>query len=121
MLMTGFRKVWYVVCRKPTIRLKQNESEKDFFDRMVAWYDTDTDNKIKLMEIERTDDEVAKFEDDLFLMMDEIKHAGYFYKNTCNCNAWGRRCEYSSICMNYDPNQEYIEFVKGEEYEPKKD
>lgn len=118
MLITGARKVWYTVCRKPTIRLKKDETEQEFFERMVAWYDEDTDSKIRLLEIIRTDYEVEQFKDDLFAIYHEMKHAGYFYKNTCHCKVWGRRCEYASICQHYDPNQEYVEFVKGEDYEP---
>lgn len=114
MLLTGRRKVWYTVCKKPTIRQKQNESDEEFYYRMVEWYDDDTESKIRLMEIERTDDEVAKFEDELMLMIDDMRHTGYYYRNTCHCNMWGRRCEYSSVCLNYDPNQEYIEFTRGE-------
>lgn len=120
MLMTGSRKVWYTVCRKPTIRQKKDETEEEFFERMIAWYDEDTDSKIRLLEIERTDEEVDKFLDDLMMTIDEMKHTGYFYRNNCHCNSWGRRCEYSSICLNYDPSQEYVEFTKGEEYEPSK-
>ena len=121
MLMTGSRKVWYTVCRKPTIRQKQNESDEEFFYRMLDWYDTDTDSKIRLLQIERTDDEVEQFRDELMLMADDMIHAGHFYRNTCHCNMYGRRCEYSSICMHYDPNQQYIEFVKEDEpYESEK-
>lgn len=129
MLLTGQRKVWYTVCRKPTIRQKQNETEEEFFHRMVEWYDTDTDSKIRLLEIERTDEEVNQFKEDLMSILLEMKIAenqnkhhsvvsNPYYKNTCHCNAWGRRCEYSSVCLHYDPNQdqEYIEFTKGEEY-----
>ena len=115
MLLTGERKVWYTVCRKPTIRQKQNESDEEFYNRMVEWYDTDTDSKIRLLEIERTDAEVEAFEHELKMMVYEMKYATSFYKNTCHCNMYGRRCEYSSVCLNYDPNQEYIEFVKGEQ------
>ena len=121
MMMTGARKVYYTVCRKPTIRLKKDETEEEFFNRMVAWYDEDTDFKIRLLELYRTDDEVEQFRDDLMLMVDEMRHAGYYYKNTCHCNMYGRRCEYSSICLNYDPNQDYVEFMKEEEYEPTED
>lgn len=119
MMMTGARKVYYTVCRKPTIRQKKDETDEDFFYRMLSWYDEDTDSKIRLLEITRTDDEVEQFRDDLLMIVDEMRHAGYFYKNTCHCNMWGRRCEYSSICQHFDPNQEYIEFVKEEkDYEP---
>lgn len=124
MMITGDRKVWYTVCRKPTIRQKQNESEEEFFQRMCEWYDTDTDSKIRLLEIERTDEEVESYRKDLMDMRTVIKLADVnheYYKNTCHCNMYGKRCEYSSVCMHYDPNQEYVDFVKGEEYEPKKD
>ena len=117
MYLTGSRKVHYTVCRKPTIRQKHNESEEEFFNRMVEWYDTDTDSKIRLLEIERTDNEVAGFEDELLMMINDMKHAGHFYRNTCHCNAWGRRCEYSSVCLHYDPSQEYVEFIKTEKEE----
>ena len=127
MLMTGKRKVWYTVCRKPTIRQKKDESDEDFFYRMLDWYDEDTDSKIRLLEIERTDEEVEQFLSELLAMCYEMQSAEIseknrvisaspFYRNTCHCNSWGRRCEYSSICLNYDPSQEYIEFVKGERY-----
>lgn len=118
MYLTGKRKVYYTICRKPTIRQKQNEDEEEFFYRMLDWYDTDTDSKIRLLEIERTDEEVAQFESDLMMIVNEMKHSEHFYRNTCHCNMWGRRCEYSSVCLHYDPTQEYVEFVKGEEYEP---
>lgn len=126
MLLTGHRKVWYTVCRKPTIRQKQNETEEEFFNRMIEWYDEDTDSKIRLLEIERTDEEVEEFRQNLISIMTEMKVAenqsnnkasavsNPFYKNTCHCDKFGRRCEYSSICLNYDPNQEYIEFTKKE-------
>lgn len=117
MLMTGHRKVWYTVCRKPNIRQKQNETDEDFFIRMVQWFDIDTDSKIRLLEIERTDDEVDQFRKELDTIkatMQEAIEDGNFYRNTCHCNTWGRRCEYSSICMNYDPNAEHVEFEKDE-------
>lgn len=119
MLLTGMRKVWYTVCRKPTIRQKKNETNEEFFERMVAWYDEDTDSKIRLLEIERTDNEVEEFRQSLEEIKATIQEAEMnknFYKNTCHCNAWGRRCEYSSICLNYQPNTEYIDFYRKEEH-----
>ena len=117
MLLTGKRKVWYTVCRKPTIRQKQNESEEEFYQRMCEWYDTDTDSKIRLLELWRTDAEVKEFRQDLERMRSDMKAAEEgkdFYKNTCHCNMYGRRCEYSSICLHYDPDQQYLEFERGE-------
>ena len=114
MLATGTRKVWYTVCRKPNIRQKKDESDEEFFQRMVEWYDTDTPSKIRLLCLHRTDEEVNNFALDLRKTIYEMQHATFFYKNCAHCNKWGRRCEYSSICLNYDPEQEYIEFKKRE-------
>lgn len=125
MLMTGKRKVHYTVCRKPTIRLKKGESDEEFYNRMIAWYDEDTDAKIRLLQIERTDEEVEEFRKNLLSIALEMNIAqnqhehnsvvsNPFYKNPCHCNMWGRRCEYSSVCLHYDPNLNYIDFVKGE-------
>lgn len=116
MLVTGSRKVWYTVCRKPTIRQKKGESEEEFFERMVAWYDEDTDSKLRVLEIERTDDEVDEFERDLCLMCQEIEDTHNYYRNTCNCTTWGRRCEYAPVCLHYDSEQEYVEFERRERY-----
>lgn len=119
MLLTGMRKVWYTVCRKPTIRQKRNETDEEFFERMVAWYDEDTESKVRLLEIERTDNEVEQFRQSLEEIKATIQEAEMnknFYKNTCHCNVWGRRCEYSSICLNYQPNAEYIDFYRKEEH-----
>ena len=114
MLAYGVNKMYYTVCRKPTIRQKQNETEEDFFHRMIEWYDTDTESKIALILIERTEEEIRNFKNQLLLMIKEIKYPTSYYPNCLWCNVWGRRCEYSSICLHYDPKETYIEFEKTE-------
>lgn len=114
MLATGARKMWYTVCRKPSIRQRMNETDEEFFNRMVAWYDDNTESKIKLMQIERTAKEVNDFALELRKMIYDIDHCDHYYRNCYHCNKWGRRCEYSSICLHYDPNQEYVEFRRRE-------
>ena len=124
MLATGSRKVWYTVCRKPTIRQKKGESEEEFFERMVAWYDEDTDSKIRVLQIERTDEEVDEFERELCKMAAEIDNARVtqnYYRNTSYCTRWGRRCEYASVCLHYNPEQDYVEFERRERYASTKD
>lgn len=115
MYLTGARKVYYTVCRKPTIRQKKDESDEEFYQRMVEWYDVDTDSKIRLLIVERTDEEVQEFADSFKALCDEMESTKNFYRCTNHCSAWGRRCEYSSICLNYDPSQQYIEFTKKED------
>lgn len=114
MLLSGLRKVHYTVCRKPTIRLKKDETDEEFYNRMVAWYDDDTEHKIRVFTVERTDEEVEQFSQDFVRICDEMEQTDLYYRNTCHCDAWGRRCEYSSVCLHYDSNQQYIEFTKGE-------
>ena len=112
MLMTGMRKVWYTVCRKPTIRQKKDETDEQFFHRMLDWYEENPTERMRLFEIERMDAEVEEYRQNLLCMSAEISGAQNFYKNTCNCNMYGRRCEYSSVCLHYDPNAQYVEFTK---------
>lgn len=115
MLMTGARQMYYTVCRKPTIRQKKNETDEEFYFRMVAWYDEDTESKIKVILVTRTDEEVQAYKKELEDIVTQIRNCNDYYRNTCHCTAWGRRCEYSSVCLHYDPTQEYVEFMKTEE------
>lgn len=110
-LATGARTVLYTICRKPTIRQKQSETEADFGERCFEWYDEDTESKIKVIRLTFTDDEINQYKKELRKMFKEVK-SGHFYRNTCNCMAWGRKCEYAPICLEYDPTQEYVGFIK---------
>lgn len=112
MLLANTRKIYYTVCKKPTIRQKQNETDVDFFNRMVDWYNDETTSKIKLLTITRTDEEVEDFAEELKQMLKEMEDCTHFYKNTLHCFRWGRQCEYASICLNYDRSQNYIEFER---------
>lgn len=112
MSLTGAMQVHYTVIRKPTIRKKKDESEQEFYNRMVEWYDTETESKIQMFEIYRTDKEVAEFEKGFEEICDEMENAHNLYRCQNYCTAWGRRCEYSSVCLNYDPNQMYAEFER---------
>ena len=115
MYLTGARSMWYTVCRKPTIRQKKNESEEEFFERMVRWYDEDTESKIRVFEVSRTDEEVEQYARELREIAEEMQTTHNLYRNPCYCNHWGRRCEYSPICLNYDPTEEYVGFRRNDE------
>ena len=125
MSLSGLRKVWYTVIKKPTIRQRKDESDEEFYNRMLAWYDEDTDSKIRLMEITRTDDEVAEWNAQLNVIHEEISRAEricrelhnaprIMYRNQGWCSRWGRRCEYASVCLDYNPDEEHVEFFKEE-------
>ena len=116
MWLTGKRSILYVICRKPTIRQKKNESELEFFNRMCEWYDEDTDSKIKLIRVERTNEEIEQFANDLsnIVMIMNKAEPEDMYRNTGYCKVWGRMCDYAPVCLHYDKNANYIEFVRKE-------
>ena len=116
---TGCRHAFYTICRKPTIRQKQTETAEEFAQRCLEWYNEETYSKIAMLEITHTDAEVCEHKKQLQKMFSEIRKAhnsNNFYRNSCNCTAWGRPCEYKQICMNYDPDKEYIGFKRREDY-----
>lgn len=117
MYLSGARGMYYTLIRKPTIRLKKGESEEEFHDRMLAWYDEDTVNKIRVIYVTRTDAEIEQFADELKSMRDEMENTCNFYRNPGWCHHWGRLCDYASVCLQYDPNETYVEFTRRENAE----
>lgn len=120
MLASGKNKIYYTVCKKPTIRQKQNETAEEFLNRCVAWYDEDTDKKIRVISVERNKKEIAEQKEALKAIARDIvstekKGEKAFYRNQSHCTCYGRRCEFASICLDYDPKLEYVEFKKKEE------
>lgn len=114
MFATDTRKMYYTLIKKPTIRQRKNESDEDFFNRMCQWYDEDTESKIRVIEITRTDEEVQEFADALADMCAELRTSNY-YRNPSYCHHWGRMCEYASVCLHYDPDEEYVEFERRDQ------
>lgn len=115
----GCNTAWYTVCKKPTIRQRQNEPLEEYAFRCLAWYDIDYTNKINGIKIEATAADIQQYKLQLLGMFSQIQQAEkhpdtYFYCNPGNCNAYNRLCEYASICKNYDPNQTYINFERRE-------
>lgn len=112
MLANGINEMYYTVIKKPTIRQKQNESPEDFYLRCLEWYSVDTSKKIAVFKVIRNSKEIEEHEENLKVIAEEIDKCKHFYRNPCMCNLYGRRCEYSSICLDYNPELEYIEFTK---------
>lgn len=120
MYLTGTRRIIYTVCKKPTIRLKKDETQEEFYKRVLAWYDEDTESKIRTFDVIRTDDEVEEWVQeykDTVVQMDG-KHC---YRNTLHCSSFGSDCPYRSVCLHYDKSQEYIEFTRRDEHGDNKD
>lgn len=107
--------ILYTVCKTPSIRQKQNESEDEFRDRCVEWYESDTDSKIGTIDVYRSQEEIDEFADDLEKISAEISNCKFFYRVPSHCMKWGRPCEYMSICRNYDPQMQYVGFERRQE------
>ena len=127
MLASGKNEMYYTVCKKPTIRQKQSETAEQYYERCCAWYAEETDKKIRVIKVTRREQEVANhkaaleyivgcMEDDENLSKGEyFKDEFIYYRNCSQCTAYGRKCEFASICLDYDPKLEYVEFKKKEE------
>lgn len=114
MLATGVHDMKYTVCKTPTIRQKQNETEEEFEERCLSWYADDPESRIRVIDIHFDDDELAQYADELDKTIDEMKNCHLFYRNTKYCTMWGRPCEYAAVCGHYDPQQEYIGYIRKE-------
>lgn len=112
----GVNDILYTVCKTPTIRLKQNETEDEFRQRCFDWYSEDTEQKIGTINVYRSPEEIAEFDEDLKLMAKEIEQCHNWYRVPSHCMKWGRPCEYASICRNYDPQMEYVGFERRERF-----
>lgn len=109
-------KMYYTVCQTPTIRQRKNESDEEFEQRCIEWYEENTDSKISVIEIHRTQEDLERFKDEQDAIVNEMANCKLFYRNPSNCTKWGRMCEYASVCMDYDPNKDYIQFKRREDY-----
>lgn len=121
MVANDINQMIYTVIKKPTIRQKQNETDEDFFLRCLNWYNEDTDSKMRVINIYRTQEEIEEHRQNLIVIAKEIEECRHFYRNTTACNCYNRRCEYSSVCLHYNPELEYVEFEKKQRYADQKE
>ena len=124
MLASGRNEMYYTVCKKPTIRQKMNETLEEFFERCIAWYDEDTEHKIRVIKVTRSAKEIDEQKYALLRICEVIEKdelsekfavgskSSYFYRNPSHCTCYGRRCEFAQICLDYDPKLEYVDFKK---------
>lgn len=116
MLAHGVNRMIYTIVKKPTIRIKKNETQEEFYQRMIDWYATDTEQKIRHLPVTRTDEQLEEFRKNMLRMCDEMERAeasGLLYKNPAYCHHWNRLCEYAQICNSYDPNEVYVNYERS--------
>lgn len=116
MLVTGTTEMYYTVIKKPTIRQKQNETDEEFYIRCVNWYAEDTEKKIGMIKVTRSKEEIKEHRKNLIVMANEIDKCKQFYRNPMACTCYNRRCEYASVCLNYNPDLQYVEFEKKQRH-----
>ena len=121
MLSHGVNEMYYTVIKKPTIRQKQNETDEEFLQRCCAWYAEDTESKVRVFKLTRTQEELDEYKEQLIATIDEMEKCKLFYRNTTHCTCWGRRCEFSQICLNYNPKLEYVDFTKIDREQKRKE
>lgn len=117
MLAYGVNTMIYTIVKKPTIRQKKNESDEEFYQRMIEWYDEDTYSKIRSITVTRTAEELTEFRKHLIMMCDEMERAeasGRLYKNPAYCHHWNTLCQYAQICNSYDSEETYVNFERRE-------
>ncbi|GEM_PF-2712346 len=98
MIGTGANELIYTVCQKPTIKLRQNESNEDYIKRCYEWYD---ESKTSIYKIRKTDKELAEKKAELIRIAKEIRRGKYWHRNPYNCKVLA--CVYDKICENYNP------------------
>lgn len=110
MILNKVNKCIYTVCQKPSIRIKKDETEAEFYDRCMQWYEDETDKKIGLFEVVRTNEELQEKQKEILEIAKEMKNTKLYYRNPNNCMILD--CPYSSICLDYDKNVMPIGFKK---------
>ena len=116
MLANSINEMFYTVVRKPSIRQKQNETDAEFFNRCCEWYEVDTEKKVRVIKVTRSFLELEEHRKTLILIAKEIENCKNFYRNPNACTCYNKRCEYSQVCLNYNPQLEYVEYKKKKRY-----
>lgn len=125
MLAKGINKMYYTVCKKPTLRQLKNETLDEYITRCCNWYDIDTDKKIRVIQITRTQEEIDEFREHLKVIGSEMvvceHNQNLLYRNPQHCNQYNSLCPYASVCLNYKKGTDYVGFINNKKEKEKKD
>lgn len=112
MLTLGKERAIYTVIQKPTIRLKKDETEEQYLERVGQWYDDNPENKILTLTVVRSPQELEEKRQEVIYLAHQIRHTKLFWRNPNSCAITS--CPYASICLNYEPNIQPVGFIKKE-------
>ena len=74
MLVTGKERAIYTVIQKSTIRLKKDETEEEYLERVSQWYDEEPERKILTLNVVRTKNELEEKRQEIIALAKEMKH-----------------------------------------------
>lgn len=92
--------VIYRVIRKPTIKVRKNESIRQYTDRLIEEYRARPDFYFLEQKLYRTQDDLDEFEIELrnkVQIFDRDKKSGLNFRNTSHCSDYGG-CPYLPLC-----------------------
>jgi hypothetical protein len=91
--------VQYNILRKPSIKKRQNESYRMYWDRLRKDYSKRPEFYFRRCELVRNEDEMREFPEYVLNIAREIK-IGEYARNTSRCNLYGR-CEFRPLCIEW--------------------
>lgn len=94
-LAAGKDVILYDIMKKPTIRQKKDETETEFAERCMRWYDENPD-AIETHQAAFTQRELFDHEQMIRKLADEMEQCDFFYRNPSACSFWS--CPFEAIC-----------------------
>jgi hypothetical protein len=97
-------KIIYTAVQKPTIKLKQTETQEEYVKRCFAWYDEEPQYKYATFPVVRTIEDLDARMDELRVIAKELiklhndNKEKAFYRNPDACAILG--CQYESVCLD---------------------
>ncbi len=112
--------VVYNVTKKPSIRLRQNETLNDFYKRIESEYTERPEEYFYRESLSFSPDDLKRFETELTRFMGEIDRChkeDFFYQNTSQCTAMGV-CPFMKLCCEGATKENLMLYrVKGRPHE----
>lgn len=87
-----------ITIKKPTIRMKRDESKSEYSFRVKQEYILNKDNYIFVNEIEVTDKILKEAEQNLKNALSVIRNTANFFMNTYNCIMQYGQCQFFNLC-----------------------
>lgn len=96
-------RVLYNVVKKPTIKLRKNDTEEIYIERILDWYREDSQEKVFRAWLTITPEDKAEamqiaWDVGQKILMD--RRTGRFTQNPGNCFKWHRPCSYWELCTS---------------------